>query len=113
MIDNKKKQIYEFYSSILPILKNICDKNFYQQLQNFLFEICFNEKEDLSYNISILGDAFFYFFPLEEEITNKILEYFSSCIKREKENIFLTSISQIFYKKEIKRILLFSLNLCF
>ena len=96
MINDEKKQIYEFYSSILPILKNISDKNFYQLLQNFLFEICFNEKEDLSYNISILGDAFFYFFPLEEDITNKILEYFSSCIKSEKENIFSTSISQIF-----------------
>ncbi len=75
--------------------------------------MCFNEKEDLSYNILILGDSFFYFFPLVEEITNKILEHFSSCIKREKENIFSISISQIFYKKEIKRILLFSLNLCF
>ena len=68
------------------IVENIEERNHY--LQNFLFGMCFNEKEDLSYNISILGNSFFYFFPLEEEITNKILEYFSSCIKSEKKIFF-------------------------
>ena len=91
----KKKKIYEFYSSILPILKNITS-DFSQELKNFLFEICFNETEDISYNISILGDAFFYFYPLDDEKTNKILNYFYDSIRNEKENIFSTSITQIF-----------------
>ena len=95
IIDGEKKKIYEFYSSILPILKNITS-DFSQELKNFLFEICFNETEDISYNISILGDAFFYFYPLEDEKTNKILNYFYDSIRNEKENIFSTSITQIF-----------------
>ena len=91
----KKKNIFEFFSSILPILKDVNDY-FFQNLQDFLFEICFKESDDISYSSSILGDAFFYFYPLDNNITDKILEYFNNNIRSEKENIFSTAIAQIF-----------------
>ena len=93
--NNEKKNIFEFFSSILPILKDVNDY-FFQNLQDFLFEICFNESDDISYSSSILGDAFFYFYPLDNNITDKILEYFNNNIRSEKENIFSTAIAQIF-----------------
>jgi len=92
---NEKKNIFEFFSSILPIIRDVND-DFFQYLQKFLFEICFNENDDISYSISILGDAFFYFYPLDNDTTEKILEYFINNIKSDKENIFSTAITQIF-----------------
>ena len=95
VINGEKKKVYEFYSSILPILKDI-NSSFLKELQSFLFEICFNEKDDISYSLSILGDAFFYFYPLDNETTNIIIDYFIANIKNENENIYSTGITQIF-----------------
>ena len=95
VINGEKKKVYEFYSSILPILKNI-NPSFLKELQSFLFEICLNEKDDISYSLSILGDAFFYFYPLDDEKTNILIDYFIANFKNEKENIYSTGITQIF-----------------
>ena len=91
----EKKKIYEFFSSILPDIKNL-NNVFLKQLQDFLFEICLNENEDMSISLTVLGDAFFYFFPFEEDLIKQILDYFNNCISNNSENIFSTAVSQIF-----------------
>ena len=96
IINNEKKKIFDFISSILPVLKNIKNENFINLMENFIFKLCFNEKDDIALSVSILGDSFYYFYPIEEITINKILGYFSNCIQNENNLYFYSTITQIF-----------------
>ncbi len=65
-------------------------------MEKFIFKLCFNEKDDFSFSVSILGDAFYYFYPIEELTINKILGYFSNCIENGNNIFFYSTITQIF-----------------
>ena len=93
--NNEKIKVFEFISSILPILKNINDV-FYKKMQKFIFKICLDEKEDYAFSVSILGDAIYYFFPIDESYINAILSYFGVCIQSGKNIAFSSTITQIF-----------------
>ena len=95
-----KKNIYEFISTILPIITKINSKTFIQELQNFIYNFCLNEFKDMSISCSILGNAFYYFYPIEEKISNKIISYIKECVKNKKENISSSGICQIFFLLE-------------
>ena len=96
IINNEKKKIFDFISSILPVLKNLKNENFIDLMEKFIFKLCFNEKDDFSFSVSILGDAFYYFYPIEELTINKILGYFSNCIENGNNIFFYSTITQIF-----------------
>ena len=92
---NEKKKVLEFLSNILPIVKQL-NHIFIKEIRNFLYDISLNDKEDMSYIVSILSDAFYYFYPIEESIINKSLSYFKLCLKSNSLNVFGTSVSQMF-----------------
>ena len=62
---NEKNKILEFFSCILPIIKKL-NQEFVDQIKKILYDICFTEQEDMSFIASILSDAFYYFYPIDE-----------------------------------------------
>ena len=96
----EKKNIYMFYSSILPIMEKINSKVFLKDLQNFLYDICLREKKDKSISISLLGNSFFYFYPIEEKIANIIIDHLKQSINSDHQNIFVSGVTQIFFLLE-------------
>ena len=92
---NDKNKVLEFLSNILPICKQL-NSSFIKQIQELLYDICLNERDDMSYSASILADAFYYFYPIDESTANKTISYFKNCIKSESLNIFGTAVAQIF-----------------
>ena len=95
-ISNKqRKKIYEFYSSIFPIIKKT-NFVFSKQLQKFLLDISLNDNNDFPFSASILGEAFYYFFPIDDNISNSIINYFKVCIRNKKENVYIVGISHCF-----------------
>ena len=85
---SQKSIIFEFFSNILPTL-------FLREIKEFVFDLCLNEKNDLSACVSLLADAFYYFSPIEDELLEKIIDFFKNCIKSEIKSIYSTSIAQI------------------
>ena len=92
---NEKKKVIEFLSNILPIVKQL-NHVFIKEIRNFVYDVCLNDKEDMSYIVSILSDAFYYFYPIEESIINKSLSYFKLCLKSNSLNVFGTTVAQMF-----------------
>ena len=90
-----KNKVLEFLSNILPVVKEL-NSAFSKQIQELLYDICLNDREDMSYCASILADAFYYFYPIDESTVNKTISYFKSCIKNNSLNIFGTAVAQIF-----------------
>ena len=50
----------------------------------------------MAISLSVLGDAFYYFYPIEEDLINQILDYFNLCVENNSENIFTSAVTQIF-----------------
>ena len=92
---NEKNKILEFFSCILPVIKKL-NQDFSEQIQKMLYDICFNDQEDMSFIASILSDAFYYFYPIEENKVNKTISYFKMCIKSNSLNVFSTATAQMF-----------------
>ena len=92
---NEKNKILEFFSCILPIIKKL-NQEFVDQIKKILYDICFTEQEDMSFIASILSDAFYYFYPIDENKINRTISYFKMCIKSNSLNIFGTATAQIF-----------------
>ena len=91
---SQKKIIYEFFVSILPIAKKL--NNFLlREIKEFIFDLCLNEKTDLSVCISLLADAFYYFSPIDDELMEKIIKFFKTCVRSDKKSVYSTSIAQI------------------
>ena len=95
----EKKLIYDFLSNIINESVDM-EKDFINNLQIFIFEICLSKNKDISYNISILSNTFINFDPIGEEKANKIISYFKNYIKSDIGNIYSTAIFQIFYLME-------------
>ena len=91
---NQNKIIIEFLFGILPLCHDL-NKTFYNELKEFIFDICLNEKNDLATYVSLLAEAFYYFSPTNEELVEKIMNYFKLCLRSEIKNIYSTSIVQI------------------
>ena len=94
-ITNDKNKVLEFLANILPIVKKL-NNVFVKEIQEFLYDICLNDRDDMSYCSSILADAFYYFYPIDESTVNKTISYFKSCIKNNSLNVFGTAVAQIF-----------------
>ena len=94
-LNNEKNIVLEFISNIICLAKDL-NSNFGIDIQNLIYDICLKEKNDYSLSLSILSDTFYYFYPIEEDIINKILAYFKECIRNNVQNIFSTAIFQIF-----------------
>ena len=92
---NEKYKILEFFSCILPVIKKL-NTEFATEIQKILYDICLNEQEDLSLSSSVLSDAFYYFYPIDEDKVNKTISYFKLCIKSNSLNIFGTATAQVF-----------------
>ena len=92
---NEKNKVLEFLACILPLSKQL-NNNFVKEIQEFLYDICLNDREDMSYCASILADAFYYFYPIDESTANKTISYFKNCIRSNSLNVFGTAVSQIF-----------------
>ena len=97
--EKDKRKIFDFLSNIISVAVHL-NSNFSLDLQNLIFDICLKEKNDLSYSLSMLSDAFFYFYPIHEDLINKIISYFKECIKSNIENVFSTAIFQTFILME-------------
>ena len=91
---SQKSIIFEFFSNILPHVKKL-NTLFLREIKEFVFDLCLNEKNDLSACVSLLADAFYYFSPIEDELLEKIIDFFKNCIKSEIKSIYSTSIAQI------------------
>ena len=98
-LENDKKIIFEFFSNIIPIINNL-NNNFCIDFQNVILDTCLKEKNDKSYSLSLLSDAFFYFNPKQEDIVNKIISYFRECIRSNSQNIFSTAVFHTFILME-------------
>ena len=92
---NEKYKILEFFSCILPVIKKL-NTELATEIQKILYDICLNEQEDLSFSSSVLSDAFYYFYPIDEDKVNKTISYFKLCIKSNSLNIFGTATAQVF-----------------
>jgi hypothetical protein len=57
---SQKSIIFEFFSNILPHVKKL-NTLFLREIKEFVFDLCLNEKNDLSACVSLLADAFYYF----------------------------------------------------
>ena len=93
--EKDKRKIFDFLSNIISVAVHL-NSNFSLDLQNLIFDICLKEKNDLSYSLSMLLDAFFYFYQIHEDFINKIISYFKECIKSNIQNVFSTAIFQTF-----------------
>ena len=91
---SQKKIIYEFFANILPIAKKL-NTLFLKEIKQFVFDMCLNEKNDLSVCISLLSDAFYYFSPVEDDLMEKIISYFKNCVRSNIKSVYSTSIAQI------------------
>lgn len=98
-LENEKKKVLEFLSNIISCVKDL-SSDFNIGLQNIVFDICLKDKEDISFNLSMLADSFYYFYPLDEDIIKKILSYFKECLRSQVQNIFSTAIFQTFNMME-------------
>ena len=94
LLTSQKKIIYEFCVSILSISKKL-NTFFLREIREFIFDMCLNEKNDISVSISLLADAFYYFSPIEDELMEKIIKYFKTCVRSQQKNVYSTSIAQI------------------
>jgi hypothetical protein len=92
---NDKSKVLDFLASILPISKQL-NTAFLKEIQEFLYDICLNDRDDMSYCASILADAFYYFYPINESTANKTISYFKNCIRSNALNIFSTAVAQTF-----------------
>ena len=94
LASNQNKIIIEFLFSILPFCRDL-NKSFYNELKDFIFDLCINSKIDLSTYVSLLCDAFFYFSPTNDELIEKIMNFFKKCLRSDNKTVFSSAIVQI------------------
>ena len=94
LASNQNKIIIEFLFTILPLCHDL-NKSFYNELKDFIFDLCINSKNDLSIYITLLCDAFFFFNPSSDDLIEKIMNFFKLCLRSEIKIIFSSAIVQI------------------
>ena len=91
---SQRKIIYEFFANVLPIAKKL-NSLLLREFRQFIFDMCLHEKNDLSVCVSLLSDAFYYFSPVDDELMEKIIDFFKSCVRSDVKSVYSTSIAQI------------------
>ena len=91
---SQKKIIFEFFSNILPIVKKL-NTMFQREIRELILDLCLNEKNDLSVCVSLVADAFYYFSPIDDDLLEKIINFFKSCVRSDIKSVYSTSIAQI------------------
>ena len=91
---NQNSIIIEFLFNILPLCHDL-NKTFYNELKDFIFDLCLKSKNDLSIYVSLLCDAFFFFNPSSDDLIEKIMNFFKLCLRSEIKIVFSSSIVQI------------------
>ena len=96
--DNEYKTLlFDIFPNIISVSKKINNKNFFNDLKNFVFDICLHEETKLTYSCSILCECFFYYYQMiDNNLVNKIILYFKKCIRSNNSNIYCSTISKIF-----------------
>jgi len=92
--------ILNFLSDILPISNQIKELSqiFFNEIQNILYDICFDEVYDMSFSATILAESFIYFHPIDNNlIEEQIILYLKACIKSNSLSIFGTAVSMFFF----------------
>ena len=92
--------ILNFLSDILPISNQLKELNptFFKEIQNILYDICFDEVYDMSFSATILAESFIYFYPIDNNlIEEQIILYLKACIKSNTLSIFGTAVTMMFY----------------
>ena len=98
--NNDKNIILNFLSDILPISNQIKEINqtFFKEIQNILYDICFDEVYDMSLSATILAESFIYFHPINNNlIEHQIILYLKACIKSNSLSVFGTAVTMMFY----------------
>ena len=96
IFDGKKKKVFDFFSSVITIIKNINKGTFAKEIESLLYEICLSEKEDYSFSISLLSDAWYNLYPIGDHIQESIMNYFKNAIRNLDNKSALTAISHMF-----------------
>ena len=93
--NGERKLTYDFLSNIVNYAIDM-EKDFINNLQIFIYEICLSKIYDISYNLSMLSDTFYNFLPTDENIVKKILEYYKYYIEGNCSINYSTGIMQMF-----------------
>ena len=94
--DGEKKLVYDFLSNVInPAVE--MEKDFSNNLQIFIYEICLSKISDISYNLSMLSNAFYNFLPTDENIVTKILSYYKYYVESYFSINYSTGILQMFH----------------
>ena len=91
---SQKKTIFEFLSNIIPFSKKL-NTTFARELKEFIFDVCMNEKDDLSISVTLISDALYYLSPVDDELVDKVINFFKKCVRSDIKSIYSTSIAQI------------------
>ena len=94
LASNQNKIVFEFLLCVIPLCRDL-NKSFYNELKDFIFDLCINAKSELSTCVTLLCDAFFYISPTSEELIEKIMNFFKKCLKSEIKTVFSVAIVQI------------------
>ena len=94
LASNQNKIIFEFLFCILPKCHDL-NKSFFNELKDFVFNLCINAQNDLTTYITLLCTAFFYFSAASDELFEKILSFFKKCLRSEIKVIYSVAIVQI------------------
>ena len=90
----QSKIIFEFLYCILPKCHDL-NKSFFNELKDFVYNLCINAQNDLNSYVILLCEAFFCFNPANEELIEKIFNFLKKCLKSEIKVLYSISIAQI------------------
>ena len=95
--DEYKTLLFDIFPNIISVSRKINNKNFFLNLKNFVFDICLHEEKKLTYSCSILCECFFYYYQMiDNNLVNKIILFFTKCLRSNNSNIYCSTISKIF-----------------
>ena len=96
--DNEYKTlIFDIFPTLIPPSTKVKNKDFTNNFQKFLLDICLHEETKLSYSVSLLCEGFFnYHEIITDEIENKIILFFKKSIRSYSSNTYGSTIAKIF-----------------
>ena len=63
-----KTLLFDIFPNIIAVSKKIDNKDFFNNLKNFVFDICLHEETKLTYSCSILCECFFHCLAVYEYV---------------------------------------------
>ena len=92
-----KTLLFDIFPNIIAVSKKIDNKDFFNNLKNFVFDICLHEETKLTYSCSILCECFFYYYQMiDNNLINKIILFFKKCLRSNNSNIYSSTIAKMF-----------------